>query len=176
MFTEVFRAELNRLHETLVAGVSDLTSDEWHVVPAGHVSLNTIGFEFWHFVRTEDNIVRHLLQDRRLPVWREGGWDERLGLPKNAQGTGMSIEEAHALRINDIPAFLEYTRQVWASTNEYLDRVTAEDLTPVIAVPPLGDLTKAGALARPVLAHGFTHLGQLETMRTLLGKGSTMGI
>ncbi len=37
--------------------------------------------------------------DRRPPIWTESGYGQKLGLPPAAQGTGMSTEEAQALRI-----------------------------------------------------------------------------
>ena len=35
---------------------------------AGHPKANTIAFGLWHYARTEDNVVRYLLQDRRPTV------------------------------------------------------------------------------------------------------------
>ena len=40
--------------------------------------------------------------------------------PSVAQGTGMSIEEAQALRIKDVPLFREYMQKVWGGTDEFL--------------------------------------------------------
>jgi hypothetical protein len=74
----------------------------------------------WHYVRTEDNIVRFILQNRRPTVWMEGGWAERLSLPPVTQGTGMSAGDAQALRIADLAAFAQYKRDVYASTDEWL--------------------------------------------------------
>src|SRR5204863_69523 len=74
-----------------------LTSEQLHTVPAGHPRANTIAWNLWHYVRTEDNVVRFALQNRRPTVWVEGGYPERLGLHPAAQGTGMSTAEAQAL-------------------------------------------------------------------------------
>ncbi|HEY8836126.1 MAG TPA: hypothetical protein VIO16_00280 [Dehalococcoidia bacterium] len=57
--------------------MEDLTPAQWHTVPGGSGRANTIGFELWHYVRTEDNIVRFILQNRRPTVWMEGGWAEQ---------------------------------------------------------------------------------------------------
>jgi hypothetical protein len=94
-------------------GVADLTPAQWHAIPADNARANTIAFEMWHYARTEDNIVRFIIQGRRPTVWMEGGWAERLGLPAVAQGTGMSTEEAQSMRIADLDAFKQYVQAVW---------------------------------------------------------------
>lgn len=75
---EFIQAELSRLHAMLDRGVADLTPEQWHAVPGGAGAANTIAFEMWHYARTEDNIVRFILQNRRPTVWMEGagrsGW------------------------------------------------------------------------------------------------------
>ena len=118
---DFIRAQLKRLHTGLDKALAELTPEQLHTVPAGHPKANTIGWGIWHYVRTEDNIVRWVIQDRRPPIWTESGYGQKLGLPPAAQGTGMSTEEAQALRIKDIPLFQEYTQKVWAGTEELFD-------------------------------------------------------
>src|SRR5438034_9853435 len=117
---ESLSTDLRRLHDVLDKSLDGLTTDQLHTVPAGHPKANTIAWNLWHYARTEDNVVRFVLQDRRPTVWVEGGYPERLGLHPAAQGTGMSTEEAHALRIRDVPLFAGYMKKVWASTEEYV--------------------------------------------------------
>jgi len=163
------RTDLKRLHNTLDRGTSDLTPAQWHAIPGGSESrANSIAFEVWHYARTEDNVVRYILQARPT-VWMEGGWAARLGLPERPQGTGMSTEEAHALRIDDIDAFRQYVQGVWASTTDYLAAVDERALDEVRMVRPLGEMPLIRALAQVCLTHGFEHLGQLDLTRTLVG-------
>ncbi|HLB23052.1 MAG TPA: DinB family protein [Dehalococcoidia bacterium] len=166
---EFISAELTRLHAMLDRSVAELTPEQWHAIPAGNAKANHIAFEMWHYVRTEDNIVRFILQDRRPTVWMEGGWAEKLGLPPVAQGTGMAAEDAQALRISDVAGFLQYRGQVWASTAEWLANPDATEFDKVITVKPLGEMPKIRALGQVCMTHGFTHLGELELIRTLLG-------
>jgi|CXWL01.1.fsa_nt_gi hypothetical protein len=173
---EFIQSELNRLHTMLDRGVADLTPDQWHAIPGGNAKANHIAFEMWHYVRTEDNIVRFLLQDRRPTVWMEGKWADKLGLPPVAQGTGMSSEDAQALRISDISAFKAYTQEVWASTREWLANPDPSQFDAVITVKPLGEMPKIRALGQVCMTHGFTHLGELELMRTLLGLAPAIGV
>jgi DinB superfamily len=166
---DFIRAQLKRLHAGLDKALAELTPAQLHAVPAGHPKANTIGWGVWHYVRTEDNIVRWVIQDRRPPIWAEGGYGQRLGLPPAAQGTGMSTEEAQALRINDVPLFQEYTRKVWAGTEELFDAATPDLLGKTVMVKPLGEMTVIQCLGQVGLTHGMTHLGEIELARTLIG-------
>src|SRR5207253_9982041 len=150
--------DLRRLHDALDKSRDGLTSEQLHMVPAGHPKANTIAWNLWHYVRTEDNVVRFVLQDRRPTVWVEGGYPERLGLPPAAQGTGMSTEEAHALRLRDVPLFVGYMTKVWARTEEYVKALSAADLDRKVALKFVGEMPVARALALVGITHGFTQL------------------
>lgn len=166
---EFIRGDLARLHTMLERGLAGLTPAQLHAVPGGTSAANTIGWQLWHVARTEDNVVRFILQNRRPTVWQEGGYAEKLGLPPVAQGTGMSTAEAQALRINEIPLFTEYMRKVWASTDEFLARVSPEELDRPVVVKPLGEMPGTRALGQICLTHAMTHVGEIELTRTLLG-------
>src|SRR5215471_19656403 len=99
---EFVHMEVKRLHKMLDATLSELSSEQLHAIPASHPKANTIAWGVFHCVRTEDNVVRFVLQDRRPTVWMEGGYADRLGLPPVAQGTGMTVVDAQALRIKDV--------------------------------------------------------------------------
>lgn len=146
---------------------ADLTYEQWHTVPQG--VGNHIAFIAWHYMRTEDNIIHWIIQERRPTVWMEGGWAEKLGLPRVIQGTGMPVEEAHALRIGDIEGFLEYTRQVRERTDTFLETWDPADYDTVITLKPLGQMTKLQSLGQQGLPHGFAHLGEIAHIRAMLG-------
>lgn len=165
---DFIRAHLKRLHAGLDRALTELTPAQLHTVPAGHPKANTIGWGIWHYVRTEDNIVRWVIQDRRPPIWTEGGYGQKLGLPPAAQGTGMSTAEAQALRITDVPLFQEYTQKVWAGTEELFDNATPALLEKTVLVKPLGEMPVVQCLGQVGLTHGMTHLGEIELARTLI--------
>jgi hypothetical protein len=173
---EFLRAELERLHELLDRAVIDLTPQQWHAVPAGNPRANTIAFELWHYVRTEDNVVRFVLQNRRPTIWMEGGWGERLGLPPVAQGTGMAAADAQGLRIRDPGAFCDYMRQVWQSTDAFVESVDPAELDRIVTIRPLGEMPAVRALGQVCVSHGFSHMGEIELCRTLLGLDSAGGL
>lgn len=168
--------ELKRLRKALDGALTGLTGEQLHAVPAGHPRANTIAWGVWHVVRTEDNVVRFVLQNRRAPVWTEGGYGEKLGLPPVAQGTGMSVGDAQALRINDLAVFREYAQKVWASTDELVATLDAAGLDRSVTIKPLGEMPVGRALAQVCVAHGFQHFGEIELARTLVGAAPVSGV
>jgi hypothetical protein len=167
--------DLRRLHDALDKSLDGLTPEQLHAVPGGHPRANTIAWNLWHYARTEDNVVRFVLQNRRPTVWVEGGYPDALGLHPAAQGTGMSTEEAQALRLKDVPLFAGYLKRVWASTEEYVKTLTPADLDRKVAMKFVGEMPLVRVLAMVGVTHGFTHLGEIELARTLVGAAPVSG-
>lgn len=165
---ELIHQELRRLHSLLEKGIEDLSPDEWHATPCS--ASNSVAFVMWHYVRTEDNIVRFILQDRRPTVWIEGGYAEKLGLPPVAQGTGMSLEEAQGLRIGDLDLFRQYMEETWKSTDDFLSNPNEAVFDEVITVRPLGEMPRIRALGQVCASHGFGHAGHIDLLRQLMDK------
>jgi hypothetical protein len=167
--------DLRRLHDALDKSLDGLSNEQLHMVPAGHPKANTIAWNVWHYVRTEDNVVRFVLQNRRPTVWVEGGYPERLGLHPAAQGTGMSTEDAQALRIKDVRLFTEYMTKTWESTEAYVKALTPTELERKVALKFVGEMPVARVLAQVGVTHGFTHFGEIELARTLVGAAPLSG-
>lgn len=154
------------LHDAYDRALGDLSEEQFYFRPSE--TTNHIAFTAWHWVRTEDNVVQFVLQ-RQQTVWVMDQLDERWGLPRVAQGTGMPIEEAAALRVPSVGEFLEYARKVWAATNRYLDAVTEEELSRVTKISPFGEIPVLQGLGQTVLVHGNQHLGEIWLIRELQG-------
>jgi hypothetical protein len=173
---EFIHADLKRLHNMLDNALAALTLDQLHTVPVGHPKVNTLAWIFWHYARTEDNVVRFVLQNRRATVWAEGRYGEKLGLPPVAQGTGMSTAEAQALRLKDVDLFTEYMQKVWVSTDEFVAKTAPAALDAVVTVKPLGDMPGIQAFGQTCLSHGMTHAGEIGLVLTLIGAGPAIGV
>lgn len=161
---EFFAAEQIRLHEALRTSVQDLTLDEWHYTIPG--TGNHIAFNLLHCVRTEDNILRYILQGRP-PLWNEGNWHERLHLPPRVQGTGMTTADAQALRISEPILFMRYAEEVWREFEQYLADVKdggAELSERIVMVKPLGNMPAIRAIGQVCISHLFTHLGEVTSL------------
>jgi hypothetical protein len=168
---EFIQGGLNQLHTNMGKQLDGVTPEQLHAIPGGNPKANTIAWGIWHYVRTEDNVVRYILQNKKTPQWIEGGYAEQLGLPPNAQGTGMSTAEAQALRIKDVPLFQEYMQKVWAETDALIARNDPALLDRTVTIRPLGDMHAMRALGNVCLTHGMQHFGEIELARTLVGAG-----
>lgn len=165
---DFIRSDLQRLHRGLGRSLADVSDEQAHTAPAG--KGNSIAFTLWHYARTEDNIVRFILQSRRPTVWMEGQWAEKLGgMPPVAQGTGMSLADAQALHIKDLNALRQYMQTVWQSTETYLANPDTSTFDALVTVKPLGEMPAILALGQVCLTHGFSHLGEIDHIRTMLG-------
>ena len=160
------RYSLQSLCSSLDDAMKGLSQEQAHWRPNDRG--NHIAFVAWHFTRTVDNIVRFVLQ-RQPTVWMEGKWDERFGLDSKAQGTGMTEEDAAALRISDIPAFCRYMNEVWKVAQAHLDTVTEGDLGRKMTISPLGELSLEQVLGTVMLTHGYTHLGEIWALKGFQG-------
>lgn len=164
------RESLRELHRALEEAVGDLTPEQLHWRPEG--VGNHIAFNLWHYVRTEDNVVRFVLQ-RRPTAWMEGGWHERFGLDSKAQGTGMPPEAAVAVRLPSVAAFQPYMAAVWQASEAYLDAADEGEMERPVKIWPHGERPARLVLGNVCLTHGHTHLGEIWHLRTLQGlKGS----
>jgi uncharacterized damage-inducible protein DinB len=167
---DYLRPAARDLHQSLSKAVAGLTDEQLHFRP-----LNTghhIGFAIWHLARTEDIVVNAFLR-KTAPVWNSQGWDKRVGIDSNAQGTGMSPEQAAALRISDLGEFVQYMEAVFRATERYLDEVTESDLEVVHDMPMLGKRSLLQTVGGVILQHGANHLGEIHYIKGLQGlKGS----
>ena len=173
---EFVHTEVRRLHTMLDGTQSGLTPEQLHAIPADHPKANTIAWGLFHCIRTEDNVVRFVLQDRRPTVWMEGGYADRLGLPPVAQGTGMTTADAQALRIKDLDLFREYSQRVSASTEELFAKAEPAFFDKIVMIKPLGEMPAIRALGQIVVSHGMMHVGQMELVRTLVGASPVVNV
>ena len=166
---DLLRESLRSMHDLLDKAVGEMTAGQLNFRPQeGGVSGF---FSLWHFVRTEDNVVNWVLQQQPT-VWLDGGYDERFGLPRNAQGTGMTEDEANAVLIDDVPAFLTYQRKVWEATEGYLATMSDDEFeSRRVTVKPLGEMSVWDALFGLCLTHGYRHIGGIEYQRGVQGLG-----
>jgi hypothetical protein len=163
---DYFRSATAELHQNLLDAVKSLTDEQLHFRPLD--KGNHIAFMIWHCVRTEDLVINLMLQ-KKTPVWNEEGWDAKLELDPRSQGTGMSAEEAAALRINDLPAFVQYMEHTYSATNAYLSTLKEDDLDQVRDMPGRGKDSLGGTLGSILVRHGTGHLSEIWYVKGLLG-------
>lgn len=159
------------LLDTLAEAIEDLDDNQLHALPIeGGTSP---GFNAWHVFRSADNMV-HFVCYGEPPIWRQQGLDEQWGLPRNQQGTDMPLEEVQAMRFPGGQALARYGREVRAAIVPRIEAMDDEFLLGTMTARTArgtAERQRAGTLAQVIVAHGNQHLGQLQLLRQLLGKG-----
>ncbi len=163
---DYYRSAMVDLHQNLLDAMKDLTDEQLHFRPLDRG--NHIAFTIWHCVRTEDLVINLMLQ-KKTPVWNEEGWDEKLGLDPRTQGTGMSAEEAAAVRIKDLLAFVQYMENTYTATNSYLSGLKEEDLDEVRDMPMTGKRSLRETIGGTLIQHGMGHLSEIWYIKGLQG-------
>lgn len=157
---------IQQLSEWLDDALAPLTAEQVNWLPDGKTT--SIGFSAWHVYRTMDNVTNFVLSGKQ-PIWISAGYLERFGLPKVAQGTGMAIEDARAIVINEPALLREYGNRVCAATLDYVRTVPEATLAEVQLIKPLGEMPKWRAARQVLMTHGFMHLGEINLVRGMLG-------
>jgi hypothetical protein len=88
----------------------------------------------------------------------------------------MAAADAQALRITDFDSFNQYKKEVYASTDDWLSNPDESTFATPVTVKPLGEMPAIRALGQVCMTHGFTHLGEIELIRTLLNLKPAIGV
>ncbi len=158
---------MQSLHDGYIAALDDLTDEQlnWRY----NDEAVSPGFHAWHYIRTKDNIVNFVCQDRKPPVWLRKGLNESWNFPKVAQGTDMARDEAHELLIPSATQLIAYFNDVHDDVLGYLNASTDADLAETVRVVQFGHQAKSQQIMQTCIAHGNGHLGQILNTRTVMG-------
>ena len=167
---DFFLSATKNLHNDLREAVKDLNDEQLHFRPLG--KGNHIAFLIWHAVRTEDGVINYFWQ-KKTPVWNAEGWDKKFGMEARAQGTGMTAEQAAALRIRDLGEFSRYMEDVFRTNEVFLSGIAEKDWEEVKDLTYFGKQNLYQLIGNVVIRHGFGHLGEIWYLKGLQGlKGS----
>lgn len=148
---------------------------------------NSVAWVSWHMSRNEDVLINSIIGGR-LQVLADG-WLDRLGVRDATIGTGHDADDVTAFnRDIDVEALDAYARAVAASTRHWLMTVGSDELD---AVPDVdARLTADPSMLSPaaawvpgvwrgrnaaqmfayfIIGHGYSHFGEIEDIRSLLG-------
>jgi hypothetical protein len=153
---EVLQDGFGRIGE-LVHGVLDGVGERELTARLGP-EANTIAWLVWHLTRVEDAQVADVAGTEQ--VWSAQGFQERFGLPFDADATGygQSPDEVAQVRV-DAALLGEYLDATRAATDAYLGRLEDEDLARVVDEgwdPPV----TLGVRLVSVLGDVLEHAGQ----------------
>lgn len=157
---------VGQLLESTARAIEGLDQEQLHFRPDG--PCNSIGFDAWHIARTADNLI-HFAFHREMPVWLQQGLNDAWGLPKADQGTGMTPEEAYALRFPSAELLAKYARDVAAAVVPRIEGFSDEFMTERMDIKPNGNLARYEIIGQVIINHGNNHFGMINTSLTQAG-------
>lgn len=158
------QAMVNELHLAISEDVKVLNQNHltWKPMPGA----NPIGFIYWHFTRSEDNIISGL--QGRPPVWESERWYEKLGLEVQVSGTGFKEPEVNKVAELPLPQLVAYHERVVKNTADYL--ATMDDARLDYTPDPNRPRRTIGLIIRNfVVAHGWWHVGEIRYLKGMQG-------
>ena len=162
---EYLRQGMDFLHAAFRDARSGQMDEQLHFVPPE--GSHSIAWVLWHAARIEDSIIQRIAQDKD-PIWREGGWVERTGLPPKGIGTGQSTDEAQQVHLANVDAFAGYADAVAAATDGFLAAATDADLQREVKVGERTE-TVGGAILLHLVTHLNGHRGEINLLRGIQG-------
>lgn len=124
-FKEIIRMALDESAEDLARALDGLADHERRFQPSEE--SNHIDYMVWHAARAEDDWINAIIGQGQT-IWARDGWAERLGLPAEGNGYGMTAEEARDLPKYDPALLQEYADSVRQGTIAYLETTMPEAL------------------------------------------------
>ncbi len=124
-FKDIIRMALDESAEDLARALDGLTPEERRRQPSPE--SNHIDFIVWHLAKAEDDEINSIIR-QGATIWTRDGWGERLGVPIEGDGYGMTAEEVRNLPAYDPALLQEYADSVRQETLAYLDSTTPEAL------------------------------------------------
>ena len=124
-FKDIIRMALDESSEDLARALDGLTQEERRHLPSAE--SNHVDFIVWHAAKAEDDEINSII-GQGATIWTREGWGERLGIPIEGDGYGMTAEEARDLPTYDPVLLQEYADSVRQETLDYLETTTPEVL------------------------------------------------
>ncbi len=162
---DFMRQTLEFIHRGFRGAPEGLSDEQLHFIPEGQ--SHSIAWCIWHAARIEDLFIQQIFQGKRSE-FDTGEWAAKTGLPAKGFGTGQSLEEASAVRIESLDAFKDYQSQVASLTDAYLASLTDADLEREVK---LGERTeKLGeSINLHMVIHLNDHRGEVNLLRGIMG-------
>lgn len=152
--TDVLIDAAGRPLDSAEQALRGISRESLHARPAGRGS--SIAWLVWHAARQMDAQLAHLAGTAQ--VWSEGGWAERLGIPRGpkAIGFGDTPDDVAALVVDDPGLLLEYLRTVVATLVGHVEGLSASDLDDIIDTrwdPPVTRGVRLVSIIDDAVAH-----------------------
>jgi hypothetical protein len=159
---EYIRAQVGAMRRLCAGALEGLTDEQFNWIPPG--SANSIKASLIHLLGGEDMYVQRVLRGKPL-LWDSEGWNEKIGVATRP-GRDQGWEEIRAKTLALAPV-LEYAQAVHAATDEYLGRLTPEELERKVEffIPD----ARVASVLTILVAHAAGHSGEIAALRGVQG-------
>ncbi len=161
---DYIQRSISDLNSTLIQDVKPLTPPQLAWKPAENA--NPIGFIFWHFMRSQDEIIAGLRKSQS--VWLSEKWYEKLGWEPKASGAGFKQPDVDKAGAMPLPEVMAYAERVAQAAQDYMKTIKDSDLESVLD-PARPNRTVVVMLRSFVIAHGWWHIGEIKYLKGLQG-------
>lgn len=161
---ELLGEQIQQAHQLLEATMEGVTNEEAHWLPPG--TANPLGATYVHAVASEDAVI-HMILRGQAPLYAST-WAARTGV-SDVQPLS-SPEWAQSVEV-DVPQLREYAQAVHSATDDYLEKLTVEELARMVDMSNLGlgELSVGHILSRFVLGHIDNMCGEISCLKGLQG-------
>ncbi len=153
---------ISDVNTTLAQDVKPLTPQQLAWKPAPQAG--SIGYIFWHFMRTQDELISGLA--KKPSVWVNEKWFEKLGMDQKTSGVGYKAPDIDKAAAMPLATVMQYAERVAANTNSYMESLKDSDLEVAIN-PERPNRTVVVNLRSFVIAHGWWHDGEIKYLKGL---------
>ena len=159
---EYIRAQVGALRRLSNGALEGLTDEQFNWIPPG--SANSIKASLIHLVSGEDMHVQRVLQGKPL-LWDSEGWNERIGvMTRPGRDQGWDDIKERTLAFGPV---LEYAQAVHAATDEYLGRLTPDELERTVEFFIPG--ARVATVLSMLVVHVAGHSGEIAALRGMQG-------
>ncbi|MCS5734712.1 mycothiol transferase [Herbiconiux daphne] len=165
--TDLLEDAFTRIRDTVRRAAGGLSDDDlaFRVDPAA----NSIAWLVWHLTRVQDDHIADVAGTEQ--VWTRDGWQQRFGLPFDADATGYGQSPEQVGQVKDVSAELlvDYHEAVYSSTVTYLRSLGEVDLARVVDESWNPPVTLAVRLVS-VINDDLQHAGQASFVRGIVSR------
>ena len=168
---DVYSIQLRNAHDHILNVLNGLNVEQLNYRP--NDNQHSVGFAIWHALRAWDDY--YALITRALSVYDSDGWVQRFGFDPRGQGingigTGMTPDQVAALTMSVGP-LCDFCEMLTTRTRASLVNTNDEVLLTQAVVPWWNPPTVTFArVLMHIVAHTYSHIGEAEYVRGLLGK------
>ena len=169
--TQLLRQQVRIAHDILEATMADVTPEQAHWAPPG--IANPLGATYAHVVVSEDFVINGMFR-RQAPL-NATTWAARTGLSEPMPTPASPAWSEYPVWTRqvrvDLEALREYSRAVYAETDQYLASLSDADLEQPLDLSQigLGPQTVASTLTLLLLNHIGTETGEIACLKGLQG-------